>query len=77
MRSQLQGLAVFAVAWSATALALAAVQLFAVAQSRLIEITALVLANLLATVLRFVALRGWVFSPARPRPVSSLERSTS
>ena len=31
---------------------------------RLVELTVLVLANLLATVLRFVALRGWVFRKA-------------
>ncbi|MDQ1727555.1 MAG: hypothetical protein QOK14_1600 [Frankiaceae bacterium] len=83
MRSQLQGLAVFAVAWTLTAVALAVVHALAVTQSRLVEVSALIAANLLATVLRFVALRGWVFGTAArraPAPASdsaSAERCSS
>jgi putative flippase GtrA len=35
--------------------------------SRPVELIALVAANLLATVVRFVLLRGWVFHPQRAR----------
>jgi hypothetical protein len=34
---------------------------------RLVEISVLVLANLIATAVRFVLLRGWVFHPRRRR----------
>ena len=36
--------------------------------SRMLELSALVLANLIAAVLRFVLLRGWVFNPRRTTP---------
>jgi putative flippase GtrA len=59
-RHQLQGLLVFAMALAVTSGSLAA--LHAVSRpSRSLELAVLVLANLVATVLRFVALRGWVF----------------
>jgi hypothetical protein len=34
---------------------------------RSVELVVLVLANLAATAVRFVLLRGWVFHPRRPR----------
>ncbi len=63
-RHQLQGLAVFGAALAITAGALALVHLVTTSPGRGLELTALVLANLLATALRFVALRGWVFRKA-------------
>ena len=62
-RHQLQGLLVFAGALTLTASTLALLHLLT-DPSRTVELTVLVLANLLATVGRFVALRGWVFRKA-------------
>ncbi|MDQ1682874.1 MAG: hypothetical protein QOH99_1415 [Frankiaceae bacterium] len=75
LRSQLQGFVVFGVAWALTALALVAVHAMEATQSRAVEVVALIVANLFATVLRFVALRGWVFGSAARRP--ALDRSAS
>jgi putative flippase GtrA len=60
---QLQGLLVFAAALALTAGSLAVLHLLT-DPGRAVEATVLVVANLAATVLRFVALRGWVFRPA-------------
>jgi putative flippase GtrA len=60
-RHQLQGLAVFGLGLALTSGTLAALQTIAAAPPRLVEMGALVGANLLATVLRFVLLRAWVF----------------
>ena len=63
-RDQAGGLAVFALGLLLTSGSL--VLLHAVADpSRAFEVTVLVLANLAATVLRFLLLRGWVFGRAR------------
>ncbi len=59
-RHQLQGLLVFALALALTAGSLGVLRLLT-APSRAAELLTLLAANLLATVLRFVALRGWVF----------------
>jgi putative flippase GtrA len=66
VRHHAQGLLVLGAALALTAGALAAVHA-TTSPSRLTEVVVLVAANLAATVLRFLALRGWVF---RPRPVS-------
>jgi putative flippase GtrA/glycosyltransferase involved in cell wall biosynthesis len=60
LRHQVQGLVVFGLALAVTAGSLAALHA-ASDPGRATELTVLVLANLAATALRFVALRGWVF----------------
>jgi putative flippase GtrA len=63
-RHQLQGLAVFAMGLALTSGALAAVHAWT-DPSRAAEVAALVLANLTATLLRFLLLRRWVFARRR------------
>jgi putative flippase GtrA len=58
-----QGLVVFALGWALTSGSLAALHALA-EPSRLVELAVLVAANLLATALRFVLLRHWVFARA-------------
>jgi putative flippase GtrA len=65
MKHQLQGLAVFAVAWLFTTASLALVHVADPHPGRLLELSALVLANLAATALRFVSMRSWVFALGR------------
>ena len=60
-RHQLQGLAVFGLGLALTSGALAALHAWQPLPPRPAELTVLVLANLVATLLRFVLLRGWVF----------------
>lgn len=62
LRHQLQGLLVFALGLALTSGSLAALTTFTTHPSRLVEVAVLVMANLAATVLRFVLLRQWVFS---------------
>jgi putative flippase GtrA len=62
-KHQAQGLLVFGAALALTSGSLAALHLVT-RPSRALEATVLVVANLAATVLRFVALRGWVFRRA-------------
>ena len=62
LRHHLQGLGVFAAALALTSVSLAALHALSAAPSRLTELVVLVTANLGATVLRFVLLRGWVFA---------------
>ena len=64
LRHHLQGLSVFLAALAVTSLSLAALHAVAAAPSRMTELGVLVVANLAATVTRFVVLRGWVFRPA-------------
>jgi len=61
-RHQLQGLLVFGLGLALTSGALALVGALAVRPAPALELTVLVLANLLATALRFVLLRSWVFA---------------
>jgi len=67
-RHQLQGLAVFGLALVLTAGALAALTHADPHASRPVELVVLIGANLLATVLRFVLLRSWVFRSRRAAP---------
>ena len=60
-RHQLQGLVVFGLGLALTSGALAVLHAVTAMPHRALELTVLVLANLAATVLRFVLLRGWVF----------------
>ena len=64
-RHQFQGLLVFAVGLGLTSGSLALLQLLTGNPPRALELVVLVLANLLATVVRFVLLRGWVFRAQR------------
>lgn len=63
-RHQLEGLLVFGLGLVLTSGSLAALHSIA-APGRNVELAVLVAANLAATVLRFVLLRGWVFHPRR------------
>ena len=66
-RHHVEGLIVFAIALAITSGALAGLHAFVDQPHRLLELTVLVLANLVATAVRFVLLRGWVFHPRRAR----------
>jgi putative flippase GtrA len=66
-RHQLQGLVVFAITLGITSGALDALHGLVAEPSRTVEVAMLVLANLAATLIRFVLLRTWVFSSARSR----------
>jgi putative flippase GtrA len=72
-RHQAQGLLAFAAGLALTSAALAALHALAARPARGTEVTVLVLANLLATVIRFALYRHWVFrqrttGPASPGP---------
>jgi putative flippase GtrA len=71
VRHQLQGLFVFALALGLTASALLALNALVPDAPRALELVVLTVANLLATVLRFVLLRGWVFRARRTAPESA------
>jgi putative flippase GtrA len=64
-RNHVEGLIVFGVALGITSGALAALHTVAPEPGRWVEATVLVAANLVATAVRFVLLRGWVFHPRR------------
>jgi putative flippase GtrA len=64
-RSQLEGLVVFAIGLGLTSGSLALVHTFSADPHRALEVGVLIGANLLATVVRFVLLRAWVFHPRR------------
>jgi putative flippase GtrA len=63
VRHQAQGLVVFATALLITTLSLAALRGLDPGAGRHFELAVLVMANLVATAVRFVALRQWVFRP--------------
>ena len=71
LRHHGQGLAVFGLAWALTAASLAVLHA-TTDPPRALELAVLVAANLLATVLRFLLLRSWVFRPA-PAPLTPSE----
>jgi putative flippase GtrA len=56
---------VFALGLGLTSGALALAHLITATPTRTVEVAVLVAANLAATVLRFLLLRGWVFNPRR------------
>jgi putative flippase GtrA len=64
-RHQIEGLIVFGVALGVTSGALATLHGVSGEPARWVELAVLVLANLAATAIRFVLLRGWVFHPNR------------
>jgi putative flippase GtrA len=64
VRHQFQGLIIFALGLVLTSGSLAVLGAMSAAPPRAVELTVLTLANLVATVLRFVLLRAWVFRHA-------------
>jgi putative flippase GtrA len=68
LRHQIQGLVVLGLALGLTALSLVALHALVPDSSRAVELTVLVAANLLATILRFILLRSWVFRAGRAAP---------
>ena len=78
MRHQAQGLVVFGLGLAVTSSALFALDMLAPGAGRLVELVVLTAANILATALRFVLFRGWVFrSPSRPGALPPLSISTT
>jgi putative flippase GtrA len=71
LRQQVQGLAVFALGLALTAGALGGLHSAVPHASRPLELAVLAAAGLLATLLRFLLLRGWVFRPSRPTSTPS------
>jgi len=67
-RHQFQGLVVFAVGLALTSGSLALLHLLAGAAGRLVELAALGVANLAATLVRFLLMREWVFRQPRVWP---------
>ena len=66
-RSQIEGLVVFGVGLVLTSGALAALSAWDADASRPVEVGVLVGANLVATIVRFLLFRAWVFHPRRQR----------
>jgi putative flippase GtrA len=66
-KHQFQGLIVFGIGLALTSGALNLLSLTVGTPGRLTELSVLVVANLLATIVRFVLLRAWVFRAQRPR----------
>jgi putative flippase GtrA len=73
-RHQLQGLAIFAVGLGLTGGALAGLHALSAAPGRGLELAVLVGANLLATLVRFVLFRDWVFRTQRSTTTPSAPR---
>lgn len=67
LRHQAEGLVVFGLGLAVTSGSLAALHAFVASPATGIELVVLVTANLVATVLRFVMLKAWVFHPGRRR----------
>ena len=68
-RAQLQGLVVFGLGLALTSGTLALLHASADSPGRLPELVGLFVANAVATLLRFLLLRAWVFRTSAPRPV--------
>jgi putative flippase GtrA len=68
VRHQFQGLIVFGFALGLTASSLVVLHAIDPDPTRAVELAVLVAANLLATILRFVLLRSWVFRERRAAP---------
>ena len=77
VQHQLQGLAVFGVGLALSTCALAVVHAVAPHAGRSIEVAALVLANLAATILRFLLFRSWVFRRPSDAQNSQPPRATT
>jgi putative flippase GtrA len=66
-RHHVEGLIVFGIALAITSGALSVLHVVVGQPHHVVELAVLVLANLVATAVRFVLLRGWVFHPRRSR----------
>jgi putative flippase GtrA len=71
LRHQAQGLVVFAIGLGVTSGSLALLPAVAPQASRAVELLVLTVANVVATLLRFVLYRAWVFGGANRRPVTA------
>ncbi|WP_436524191.1 glycosyltransferase [Actinoplanes sp. HUAS TT8] len=67
LRHQMQGLVVFGIGLGLTSGSLALLGAASTEPSRFVELTVLVLANLIATAVRFLMMRVWVFRGSRDR----------
>lgn len=76
VRHHAQGLVVFGLAWCITSGSLLVLHTTAPGATPLEEILVLTAANLVATVVRFVLLRGWVFRTRRAAPEPRRSRRT-
>jgi putative flippase GtrA len=72
-RHQLRGLIAFGTGLAVTSGALAALHAVTAQPGRAAEVAVLVVANLVATVVRFLLYRGWVFRGAKAAPVQSAQ----
>jgi putative flippase GtrA len=73
---QLQGLIVFALGLGLTTGALAALHTWLPDASRGVELLALIVANALATLMRFIAYRSWIFRKHTDRPAEPARQET-
>jgi putative flippase GtrA len=73
-RHQAQGLVVFLAGLALTSGGLALLHAVAAAPGRAVELAVLVVANLAATLLRFLLLRGWVFRGRVARSTANVDR---
>jgi putative flippase GtrA len=69
-RQQAEGLVVFGIGLAVSSGALALVHAVRSRPGTVVEVSALVVANGLATLARFVLLRSWVFNPGRAGPAT-------
>jgi putative flippase GtrA len=67
---QAQGLVVFGLALGITAASLALLHALSATPAKSVEVAVLVVANLVATIVRFVLLRSWVFRERRSAPLA-------
>ncbi len=65
VRAQGEGLLVFGLGWVITSGSLAALDALVPQPERLLELSVLLVANLVAGLVRFILLRVWVFAPRR------------
>jgi putative flippase GtrA len=72
-RHQLRGLIAFGIGLAVTSGALAVLHAVTAQPGRAAEVAVLVVANLAATVVRFLLYRGWVFRSAKAAPVQSAQ----
>lgn len=77
VKHQFQGLVVFGIAWGLTSGSLAVLHAAAPGASAQVQLLVLTAANLVATLLRFVLLRLWVFRSTRRVPASAAPAAPS
>ena len=77
VRHQFQGLIVFGIAWALTSGSLLGLHSFVPDASARLQLVVLTVANLVATLVRFVLLRLWVFRASRRAPVAAAAPAAS